>query len=176
MLAVGSWTDARGSNVLDGSAPYYCVYETCDGEYMAVGAIEPAFFAELLRLLEIPESVVDPRSQNNRSQWAAMRSSFASAFKRRTRTEWTDIFSGSDACVAPVLSMHDAAANDHVIARGTLVTIDGILQAAPAPRFPSHGAATLRPRARLGEHTREELAAVGLDADELISRGIAVQS
>jgi alpha-methylacyl-CoA racemase len=132
MLASGTWADERGVNLLDGGAPFYAVYPTADGRHMAVGAIEPKFYAELLAGLGLDE---DPARQHDRGGWQALRGRIAAAFAARTQAEWTAVFSGSDACVAPVLSLREAADHPHIAARGTLVTRDGVMQAAPAPRF-----------------------------------------
>lgn len=132
MLASGTWVDERGQNVLDGAAPFYGVYETRDHEYMSVGAVEPQFYASLLTALGVGD---DPRHQYDRTRWTELRDRFAQVFSTRTRAEWVDIFEGTDACVAPVVSLLDAAKHSHLEARQTLVEHGGYLQAAPAPRF-----------------------------------------
>lgn len=129
----GVWSDERGTNMLDTGAPYYDTYETSDGKYMAVGAIEPQFYAELLRLLEL-----DPASlpgQNDKSAWPELRKVFTETFLSKTRDEWSAIFLGTDACVSPVLTFAEAPENEHLAARGTLVELDGVVQHRPAPRF-----------------------------------------
>jgi alpha-methylacyl-CoA racemase len=131
-LAGGSWADERGVNLLDGGAPFYAVYATADGRHMAAGALEPKFYAEFIDRLGLAE---DPAAQHDRSGWAGLRRRIADRFASRTQAEWTEVFAGSDACVAPVLGLREAAAHPHLAARGTLVTRDGVLQAAPAPRF-----------------------------------------
>jgi alpha-methylacyl-CoA racemase len=105
---------------------------------MAVGALESKFYAELLTRLGLDE---DPACQHDRSGWPALRRRIADTFATRTQSEWTEVFSGSDACVAPVLGLREAADHPHVAARGTLVTRDGVLQPAPAPRFSATQAA-----------------------------------
>ncbi|RCW45300.1 alpha-methylacyl-CoA racemase [Halopolyspora algeriensis] len=132
MLATGSWSTRRGTNLLDSGAPFYDVYATADGEYMAVGALEPQFYDELLERLGLAGAVPD---RDDPSNWPALRERFTEVFATRTRQEWTEIFSGSDACVAPVLSMTEAAEHPHVRARGSLVEHSGALQPAAAPRF-----------------------------------------
>jgi len=132
MLAAGGWKDERGVNLLDGGAPYYSVYATADGRHMAVGALEPKFYAELLARLGLDE---EPARQQDRGGWAGLRERIAGAFATRTQAEWTRVFDGSDACVAPVLGLREAADHPHIAARGTFVTRDGVLQPAPAPRF-----------------------------------------
>jgi len=133
LMAAGAWRDERGVNVLDGGAPFYDVYRTKDGKYLAVGALEPRFFAALVRLLELPE--VDHGRQLAPSEWPLLRASLATRILEKTRDEWCAIFAGSDACVAPVLSWTEAKEHPHLRARGTFVEIDGVVQPAPAPRF-----------------------------------------
>jgi alpha-methylacyl-CoA racemase len=132
MLAAGAWTDERGVNLLDGGAPFYSVYATADGRHMAVGALEPKFYEEFLAGLGLDE---DPARQHDRGGWAALRRRIAEAFATRTQAEWARVFSGTDACVAPVLGLREAADHPHMAARDTLVARDGVLQPAPAPRF-----------------------------------------
>jgi alpha-methylacyl-CoA racemase len=138
MLAAGGWADERGVNLLDGGAPYYAVYATADGRHMAVGALEPKFYAEFLARLGLDE---DPARQHDRSGWAGLRQRIADRFASRTQADWTRVFDGSDACVAPVLGLREAADHPHMAARGTLVARDGVLQPAPAPRFSATPAA-----------------------------------
>jgi alpha-methylacyl-CoA racemase len=184
LLADGSWTDVRGSNRLDTGAPFYDVYETADGRHMAVGALEPQFYAEFVSLLFAPEGVpVDLPSQHERSRWPELRSRFAARFLERSQGEWSKTFVGTDACVAPVLSMLEAPADAQLAARGTYVTVDGVLQPAPAPRFGSGvpGAAIdALPAGRIapvGAHTRSVLTDSGFsDVDELLASGAAWQA
>jgi alpha-methylacyl-CoA racemase len=130
---VGLWSDERGSNLLDSGRSFYDTYETADGKYMAVGCIEPQFYAEFLRGLEIdPEGLPPQLDPNGQEQ---LRKLFAEKFKTRTRAEWTAIFEGTDACVTPVLTLTEATENEHIAARGSLTEIDGVIQHAPAPRF-----------------------------------------
>ncbi|MBO0821720.1 MAG: CoA transferase, partial [Nocardiopsaceae bacterium] len=137
-LAGGAWTDRRGANFLDGGAPYYSVYPTADGRHMAVGALEPKFYATLVELLFAPEGApADLPGQHDTDRWGELRSALAARFATRTQAEWTAVFSGSDACVAPVLPMREAPAHPHLAARGTYVEVDGVTQPAPAPRFGS---------------------------------------
>jgi alpha-methylacyl-CoA racemase len=171
LLGSGRWRDERGANLLDGSTPYYAVYATSDGGHMAVGAIEPKFYAELVAGLGLD---VDPAAQNDRSTWPELRRGIAEAFASRTRAEWTAVFEGTDACVAPVLSLHEAAAHPHVAARGSVVEQDGRLRPGPAPRFSRHDAED-RPAYRPGADTTTALAEVGVDAEGLLGSGAAVQ-
>lgn len=131
MLAAGAWRDERGVNLLDTGAPYYDVYETADGRHMAVGSLEPKFYAELVRLLDLAE-VPD---RDDPAQWPALRALLAETFRSRTQAEWTALFDGSDACVTPVLSLRTAAASPHLRARQTYVGHAGAVRPAPAPRF-----------------------------------------
>src|SRR3569623_1124549 len=123
--------DERGSNMLDGGTPYYDTYETADGEYMAVGALEPQFFAELARVLDIPDLPAQP----DLDERPKMRELMAAKCKSKTRAEWTEAFDGVDACVAPVMRLSEAKTPPHLLARNTLVDVNGIVQTAPAPRF-----------------------------------------
>ncbi|MCB0949709.1 MAG: CoA transferase [Mycobacterium sp.] len=133
MKSLGTLQDERESFLLDGSAPFYRTYETSDGQYMAVGAIEPQFYAQLLAGLGLSAEEVGP--QMDRSAFPAMQAVFAERFAGKTRQEWTEIFAGTDACVTPVLSWSEAARSTHLRARETMVTHGGVHQAAPAPRF-----------------------------------------
>lgn len=132
LLAQGAWRTERGTNLLDTGAPYYDVYQTADGEYMAVGALESQFYEELLACLGLTGTLPD---RDDPANWPELRSTFTDVFAQRTRKEWTEVFEGTDACVAPVLSMTEAAEHPHVQARQTLVDTNGALQPAPAPRF-----------------------------------------
>ncbi len=133
MKATGSLRDERESFLLDGGAPFYRVYECSDGGHMAVGAIEPQFFAELLAGLGVRPDEIP--GQFDQARYDEMRAVFTARFARRTRAEWTEIFAGTDACVTPVLTWHEAASNAHLRSRSTLIEAHGVTQAAPAPRF-----------------------------------------
>ena len=183
MLSAGGWTDERGVNLLDSGAPYYDVYATADGRHMAVGALEPQFYAVFTGLLFAPEGVpADLPDRGDRTRWPELRRRFAARFAERSQEEWTKAFSGTDACVAPVRTMTEAPADPHLAARATYVTVDGVLQPAPAPRFgdgtPGTPAGALPPGkiARSGAHTREVLADLGFpDADDLLASGAVQQ-
>jgi alpha-methylacyl-CoA racemase len=133
MKATGSLRDERESFLLDGGAPFYRTYETSDGKYMAVGAIEPQFFAELLKGLELGADEVP--NQFEIGAYPRMQQIFTDRFASRTRDEWTAVFAGTDACVTPVLTWTEAAENEHLRARSTVIQSGGVTQAAPAPRF-----------------------------------------
>jgi alpha-methylacyl-CoA racemase len=131
-LATGVWTDRPASNLLDGSAPFYRCYACKQGGHVAVGALEPQFFAQLLIGLDIP---ADRYDQNDQAQWPAMVTDFTTAFASRTRDEWEHRFAGTDACVTPVLSLGEAQVHPANTARAMFIDHAGVTQAAPAPRF-----------------------------------------
>ena len=133
MFAAGRWQDRRGANLLDGGCPYYGTYETADGRYMAVGALEPQFYEEFVQVLGIADEARTLRKDIAR--WAELRALVAARFKTRTRDEWTKVFEGTDACVAPVLTLGEAPGHPHLAARGTFTDQGGVTQPAPAPRF-----------------------------------------
>ncbi|BCJ70395.1 CaiB/BaiF CoA transferase family protein [Polymorphospora rubra] len=133
LLAGGAWQPERGRNLLDGGAPFYAVYATADGGHMAVGALEPQFYAELLRLLGLADA--DLPAQHDVAGWPVLRARFAEVFAERTRDEWTELFEGTDACVAPVLSLAEAQRHPHLVARATFEEHFGVRQPAVAPRL-----------------------------------------
>lgn len=133
MKSIGTLADERESFMLDGGAPFYRTYETSDGRYMAVGSIEPQFYAQLLAGLGLDADELP--AQLDKSAFPEMHRLFADQFASKTRDEWTEIFAGTDACVTPVLTWSEAAGNEHLRARSTLVHANGVDQAAPAPRF-----------------------------------------
>ncbi|MFI0741107.1 CaiB/BaiF CoA transferase family protein [Streptomyces sp. NPDC021100] len=153
MLAAGAWQDRRGGNLLDGGAPFYGVYETSDGGHMAVGALEPRFYGEFVRLLGLDDAEATARDDPGR--WGELRDAVAERFRGRTRAEWTAVFEGTDACVAPVLSLREAPGHPHLAARGTFADRDGVVQPAPAPRFSATPGSLRRPPAPPGAHTEE---------------------
>ncbi|NOY55342.1 MAG: CoA transferase [Actinobacteria bacterium] len=165
MLSAGLWSRRRGDNLLDGGAPFYGVYETSDGNYMAVGALEPKFFTELLDRLGLDTDAVP--NQYDRSQWPRMRELFRRTFATRTRAEWTAIFDTADACVAPVLSLEEAPAHPHNRARRTFVEVEGIVQPAPAPRFGRTPVDTPGPVSKPGQDTEEVLESFGFRSEEI---------
>ncbi|MBM7808829.1 alpha-methylacyl-CoA racemase [Geodermatophilus bullaregiensis] len=129
----GLWSDRPGTNLLDGGAPFYDVYPCADGRFVAVGALEPQFYAALLEGLGLTGA--DLPAQMDPRGWPRLREAFTAAFAAQPREHWERVFDGTDACVTPVLEPDEAAAHPHLAARGTLVEVDGVLQAAPAPRF-----------------------------------------
>ncbi|WP_335932927.1 CaiB/BaiF CoA transferase family protein [Streptomyces sp. PTD5-9] len=132
MLAAGGWQDRRGSNLLDGGCPFYGTYETADGRYMAVGPLEERFYDEFRTLLGLGDDAPD---RWDVTRWDELRALVAERFRTRTRAEWTEVFEGGDACVAPVLSLREAPGHPHLAARATFVEHGGLTQPAPAPRF-----------------------------------------
>ncbi|MFE7615285.1 CaiB/BaiF CoA transferase family protein [Streptomyces sp. NPDC057496] len=132
MLAAGGWQDRRGSNLLDGGCPFYGSYETADGQYMAVGPLEQRFYDEFVGLLGIGDELPD---RGDIACWEELRTAVADRFRTRTRAQWTEVFEGTDACVAPVLSLREAPHHPHLAARSTFVEHGGLTQPAPAPRF-----------------------------------------
>ncbi|QDY79934.1 CaiB/BaiF CoA transferase family protein [Streptomyces qinzhouensis] len=161
MMAAGGWQDRRGTNLLDGGCPFYGCYETSDGQYMAVGALEQRFYAEFVRLLELPDSAP---ARKEFDRWDELRAAVAARFHQRTRAEWTEVFEGSDACVAPVLSLREAPAHPHLAARGTFVEHTGIPQPAPAPRFSATPGSVRRGPALPGADTESVARDWGLPA------------
>jgi alpha-methylacyl-CoA racemase len=173
LFGVGAWRDERGVNLLDGGVPWYDVYETADGGWMAVGALEPQFYAELLTRLEL----TDLPSRDDPANHPVIRERLAARFRERTRDEWDAHFAGSDACVAPVLGLSEAAADAHLAARGTLVEVGGVTQPAPAPRFSRTPGRVGAPAGAAGAHTTEALRDWGIaDVDDLVAAGVAVQT
>jgi alpha-methylacyl-CoA racemase len=153
--ALGRWNDERGTNIYDSGAPDYDVYETSDGEYLAVGARESKFFTELRARLGLdPDTLPD---QSDRAGWPVLREAIAGAIRTRTRDEWCTELEGTDTCVAPVLRMAEAAEHPHIVARGTIVEHDGVLQPAPAPRFSRTPAELGGPMPRPGADTDDVL-------------------
>jgi alpha-methylacyl-CoA racemase len=172
MLHSGAWQDRRAANLLDGGAPFYGVYETADGKFLAVGPLERRFYAEFAELLGL-----DPKTtpaQLDIASWPRLRALIGARVATRTRDEWVAVFEGSDACVAPVLTLAEAPTDPHNRARGTFLELHGVTQPAPAPRFTGTPAPTpTLPPPYPGEHTRELLAEYGIeDADALLADAV----
>jgi alpha-methylacyl-CoA racemase len=167
MIAAKQWTLRRGENVLDSGAPWYDTYATADGGFVAVGAIEPKFYAELIARLGLNAADLPP--QQDRAQWPALRARLAAAFAAKTRDEWAGIFADSDACVAPVLTFAEAVAHPHNAARHAHVNVAGIAQPAPAPKFSRTPGGVRRPPPERGAGGREALLDWGFD-DAAIAR------
>ena len=163
--ARGFWSDERGANLLDSGAPFYDVYRCADGQELAVAAIEPQFFAALLQVLQLDPSALP--DQNDKARWPALRIALAEAIAGRPRDEWLARAEGTDACIAPVLPVLDAASHPHVRARGTIVERDGVPQPAPAPRFSATPNDPPGAPCVPGQHTDAVLGETGLTADEI---------
>jgi alpha-methylacyl-CoA racemase len=175
MYAGGSFKEVRAANLLDGGVPFYDVYATSDGRHMSVGPLEPKFYEAFVDLLGIREQAPD---RNDPSTYDELRRLVTETFAARTQAEWTEVFDGSDACVAPVITTSEAFTHSHLAAREVYVERDGITQPAPAPRF-SRTEATLStpPPAKAGLHTSEALTAWGIaDVDGLLASGAADQA
>lgn len=173
-IASGTFKEERGVNLLDGGAPYYDLYETSDARHMSVGALEPQFYDVFVDLLGIKDIAPDRYAPENAD---ALRALIAERFATRTQAEWVEVFEGTDACVAGIIPLSEAAEHPHMKAREVFVRKDDLLQPSPAPRF-SRTEATLGlpPSPEAGSQTREALSAWGIDdVDGLIERGVAVQ-
>ena len=165
MLHTGFSTPNRGENMLDTGAHFYDVYKCSDGEYIALGSIEPQFYAEMVEKLGLdPE---DFAAQHDRSRWPELKEKVAAVVATRTRDEWDAVLEGTDVCYAPVLAVSEAVEHPHNVARGTFVDIGGIVQPGPAPRLSATPGEIRRPPPHEGQHTDELLAEVGLGDDEV---------
>jgi alpha-methylacyl-CoA racemase len=193
LRGVGLWHDDRGANLLDGAAPFYDTYECSDGRFIAVGALEPKFYDALVTLTGFADtgfadaasadtasaadasandaSVDDGGNRFDPTTWEASRTAWAALFRTKSRDEWTALLEHTDACVAPVLDWTEAPAHPHMAARQTFVTVDGVEQPAPAPRFSTTPGAIQRPPALPGEHTDEILTSLGMDPAALRATG-----
>lgn len=174
MRAQGDWPGPRGENLFDGGAPFYRVYQAADGGWLAVGSIEPQFYAHLLEGLGLAEELAGI-AQYERSAWPRMRERFAARIRERCRTEWLAIFEGTDACVSPVLGPDELPGHPHLSHRGTYVELEGVLQPAPAPRFGTTPLDPPTPARAPGADSLALLRALGRtteDIDELIGAGV----
>ncbi|MBT8102659.1 MAG: CoA transferase [Gammaproteobacteria bacterium] len=165
LMANGMWTDSRQSNFLDGAAPFAKTYETKDGKYIAVCAIETRFFKALLESTRITE--IDASDQHKSDSWAKQDAIFAARFKEKTRDEWSEVFKGTDSCAAPVLSISETPQHPHSEARNTYVTVDGITQPGPAPRFSRTPSAIKHGPMAPGERDHQVLSDWGLSEAEI---------
>lgn len=165
MIARGQWSEQREANWLDGGAPFYRTYECADGKHIAVGPLEPQFFALLVEKASLPDA--HRSDQNDPTTWAARRTDYAEVFRQKTRAEWEALFEGTDACVTPVLSWSEAPDHPHLKSRGTLQEIAGVTQAAPAPRFDRTPAPALRLPEAPGSATEDVLRQLGYSDEAL---------
>ena len=173
LSAAGQWGETRGANVLDSGAPWYDTYETSDGKHVAVGAIEPKFFAELIARLGLDASLL--AEQNDRAAWPRLRAQLIARFKEGTRDQWVAAFEGSDACLAPVLTFAESRAHPHVVARSGSVSLGGVDQPAPAPRFARTPGAARTPPPERGHGGADALRDWGFtssDIDALSALGV----
>lgn len=154
-----------GTNMLDSGAPFYQTYETADGKFMSVGAIEARFYAELLKGLEIDPSTLP--YQHDMGKWPEMRDRFAEVFKTKTRDEWAAIFDDTDACVAPVMDMDEVNNHRHNKERALLVEVEGVSQPGPAPRLSRTPGSVQKPGTPRGSETREILEEVGYKGKQI---------
>jgi alpha-methylacyl-CoA racemase len=163
--AAGAWSETRRSNLLDGGAHFYDTYRCADGEWIALGSIEPQFYALLLE----KTGITDPafKAQMDRTQWPALREKLAAVIAEKTRDEWCEIMAGTDVCFGPVLSLDEAPRHPHNLARGTFVDIEGVTQPGPAPRFSATPGAVAGPPPAIGAHNRSALAAWGFGDAEI---------
>jgi len=167
LKAIGRWTDRRASNYLDGGAHYYGCYTCADGRFISIGSIEPKFYALLLEKLDIEDP--DFRDQNNPEAWPSLRSKLENIFLTKTRDEWCSLLENTDVCFAPVLTMEEAILHPHNVDRKTFVSVAGVKQPAPAPRFSRTPGEVQGPAAKVGEHSVQILSDWGF-TDEDISR------
>jgi alpha-methylacyl-CoA racemase len=172
--AIGVWREERGTNLLDTGAPYYDVYECADKGYIAVGALEPQFYEALCRVMGLSPAELPP--QMDRTQWPKLKERYASVFRQKSRDEWVALAEaeGGDACLAPVLSMAEAADHPHNVARRTFTSVGGVTQPSPAPRFSATPGAIASPPCRPGEGGADALAEWGIGdttVQELIASG-----
>jgi len=167
--ASGRWAGGRGGNFMDGAAHYYTTYRCADGKWLAVGAIEPQFYALLMKLCGVRESEIPAQEA-----WPEGKERLRALFARRPRADWCQLLEGTDACVAPVLEVCEASGHPHNAARGVFAAVEGVTQPSPAPRFGRTPAGELRPAPARGAHGREVLEGFGVPAAEIdlaVARG-----
>jgi alpha-methylacyl-CoA racemase len=165
MTGSGRWNARRGDNLLDGGAPFYDTYETADGKYVSIGALEPKFFAEMANRIGLDARFV--KGQYERKMWPEMRAEMARILRGKTRDAWSAELEGTDACFAPVLAISEAPQHPHAMARGAFIDVAGVVQPGPAPRFDRSTPEPVKPAPAVGAHTDEVLAEAGFSADEI---------
>jgi len=167
MKAKGQWNDARGTNLLDGAAHFYDTYETADGKYVSIGALEPEFYRRLVQLTGVDAKEFSTHLDSK--HWPALRDKLTAVMKQKTREEWCAIMEGTDVCFAPVLSMSEAPQHPHNQARGSFVDVGGVTQAAPAPRFSRTRPNVPQSASPAGRDTPAVLRAVGYSESQIQS-------
>jgi alpha-methylacyl-CoA racemase len=165
LMRAGLWTDERGANALDSGAPWYDAYETSDGKYVSIGAIEGRFYQDLLKRIGLDKEALP--AQLDRSGWPVLREKLKGVFLTKTQDEWSRLLAGSDTCFAPVLSLDEAPEHPHALARGNYVTVAGIKQPGPAPRFSRTKPEVRSPPPKAGEHTDAALRDWGFSSAEI---------
>jgi alpha-methylacyl-CoA racemase len=163
--ATQSWIEERGANILDGGADFYDTYETKDGKHMAVGAIEPQFYARLLELTGSDPALA--KDQLDRTNWSERKDDLAAIFKTKNRDEWTSLMEREEACTVPVLTLSESMEHPHIKARGVFTNHEGVDQVAPTPRFSRTSPSLRLPPPAPGEHTEQVLAEWGFDDGEI---------
>lgn len=165
LKAAGKWNDQRGNNFIDSGAPWYDSYETSDGAFISIGSIEARFYRNLLQRMGLSEESLP--AQHDKTGWPELRRRFTEVFRQKSRDEWVSIMDGHEVCFAPVLNLSEAAEHPHMKTRGTHVTIDGLLQPAPAPRFSRSVPDIPTPLPRPGSDTDTALADWGFSATDI---------
>ncbi len=168
LSAMGFWSDERGTNLLDGGAHFYGTYETADAKWISIASYEPQFYAALCALLTPLGVPLDPATQMDQSTWVPLKAQMADLFRSRSRDGWTAFFAGHDVCFAPVLTMNEARAHPHNVARETFIEVDGAPQPAPAPRFSRTPGSVARAPVVPGTDTDTALTDWGLAPDEIV--------
>ena len=178
LMNSGDWSDARGTNLLDGGSHFYNTYETRDGKFISLGSIEPQFYSLLLEKLGL-DQVRDFPSQMSREDWPLLKKQFREIFKTKSRDEWDELMIGTDICYAPVLSYEEARVHPHNISRGAFFERDGLYQAAPAPRFSRTSPELPESDVPPGSHSINILRSASFSEDEiekLIEEGVVAQN
>jgi alpha-methylacyl-CoA racemase len=165
MRHLGAFNEERGTNLLDTGAGHYDTYETADGKFISIGALEPQFFAEFMARTGLVDE--DLPGKDDKDGWPVLKARFTELFKSKTRDDWCAELEGTDVCFAPVLPLSEAVEHPHIRARETIVEANGIVQPAPAPRFSRTPAAIQRPGPKPGQHTDEALSEWGFSAEDI---------
>ena len=163
LKAGGAWSNERGDNLLDGAAHFYDTYECLDGKFVAIGAIEPQFYAEMLSRLGIHDESF--AKQSDKKMWPNLKQQMAQVFQTKTRDDWAALFEDSDACVSPVLNWDEAIEHPHNRERASFIEIAGVVQPGPAVRFSSTPTQVTQPAPAIGEHTEAVLRDWGMGTE-----------